>query len=211
MFQGMYNPTSDAVWLAAFAPEKFQTVLDVGIGTGGVSLCLLAHKQTAKITGIDISPEMLAECAKNAKLNNQQIMLINTDVLLWHTQKTFDLVITNPPYFKGTPAKHNAHHNVDLAKWFKKCVARVRPTGTICAIVDASSLATVISAISPICGGIEIFPLFSNKLVAERVLVRGKPGSKTGTIIHQGLLINDERVLREGLTIKETLSKIIPA
>ena len=33
MAHSFYNPTSDAVWLAAYAPNKLKTVLDVGIGT----------------------------------------------------------------------------------------------------------------------------------------------------------------------------------
>ena len=59
MIPSIYNPTSDAVWLAAFAPKCVKTVLDVGIGTGGVSLCLLQHVPDAKITGIDNSLEIM--------------------------------------------------------------------------------------------------------------------------------------------------------
>ena len=42
MTHSFYNPTSDAVWLAAYAPTNLKNALDVGIGTGGVSLCF--HK-----------------------------------------------------------------------------------------------------------------------------------------------------------------------
>mgnify|MGYP003304723280 CR=1 FL=1 len=122
--RGIYNPTSDAVWLAAFAPSGIKTALDVGIGTGGVSLCLHAHAPNIKITGLDTSNEMLTECKRNAELNNTDIELINADINAWRTTRTFDLVITTPPYFYGTPAKHNAHHNADLNTWIKKCVAR---------------------------------------------------------------------------------------
>ena len=95
MRRGIYNPTSDAVWLAAFAPTGAKTVLDVGIGTGGVSLCLLAHNPDAQIVGIDNSPEMLAECRKNIVLNDKTIELIEQDIFNWRTERTFDLVITN--------------------------------------------------------------------------------------------------------------------
>ena len=71
MHRSFYNPTSDAVWLAAFAPKGIKNVLDVGIGTGGVSLCLLANNPNAQIVGIDKSPEMLHECHKNILLNNK--------------------------------------------------------------------------------------------------------------------------------------------
>ncbi len=81
MRHSQYNPTSDAVWLAAYAPTKnIKTVLDVGIGTGGISLCLLHHNPDAQITGIDTSDARLQICAQNAELNNADIKLINTDI-----------------------------------------------------------------------------------------------------------------------------------
>ncbi len=48
MRRGFYNPTSDAVWLAAMAADTpAKTVLDVGIGTGGAALCLAANRPDA--------------------------------------------------------------------------------------------------------------------------------------------------------------------
>ena len=99
MTRGFYNPTSDAVWLAAYAPKNVKTALDAGIGTGGVALCLLAHNPQIKITGIDINNEMLDGCRTNMALNNANITLVNDDILTWTTSERFDLVITNPPYF----------------------------------------------------------------------------------------------------------------
>ena len=200
--RGLYNPTSDAVWLAAYAPNKVKNVLDVGIGTGGVSLCLLTHNPDAKITGIDVSEDMLSACQKNCEINNKNIELIQQDINSWSTDKTFDLVITNPPYFQGTPAKHNAHHNADINTWVKNCIARVKPGGYFCTIVDALVSDKVISNLSAKhFGDIQILPLFGAKNTAERVLIRAKQGVKTGTTIFQGLSMNDERILRTGLTI----------
>lgn len=207
-YRGIYNPTSDAVWLAAFVPDKPKTVLDVGIGTGGVALCLYSHQNNAQITGLDISGDMLVECAKNAELNGCDIELINADIFSWKTARTFDVVVSNPPYFKGTPAHHNAHHNVDISGWVKKCVARVRPRGWFCTIVDTLVLADTISVMSKSCGDITILPLYGSKQTAERVLVRGRVGTKGGTILYKGLSMNDSGVLRDGLTIYQKLSKL---
>ena len=202
MHRGFYNPTSDAVWLAAFAPRKVKTALDVGIGSGGVSLCLIAHNPKLDIVGIDVSGDMLDLCATNVKANKANIKLINADIFSWKTSETFDLVVSNPPYFKGTPARHNAHHNIDLSEWIKKCVARVKPRGYIVVIVDASVLSEVISVINEHCGDITILPLFGAKNVAERVLVRARLGVKGGTVICSGRSMNDTDVLRDGLTIQ---------
>jgi tRNA1(Val) A37 N6-methylase TrmN6 len=208
MRRGHYNPTSDAVWLVAFAPSGAKTVLDVGIGSGGVSLCLLAHNPDAQITGIDTSDEMLDACRNNAELNGANIELINADINTWRTTRTFDLVITNPPYFNGTPARHNAHHNADLGMWVARCIARVRPMGTFCIITDATTVARVVAEMSKKLGDIIIFPLFGARNVAERVLISGRLGSRGISVMHRGLPMNYEPVLRDGLTIADTLSKL---
>ena len=208
--RGTYNPTSDAAWLAAFAADiRAKSVLDVGVGTGGAILCLLANNHGIQTTvGIDVSDTMLSQCAQNAELNNKSIELINADILSWRTARTFDLVITNPPYFHGTPARHNAHHNADIESWTKRCVARVKPRGTFCTIVDTTVVDKVIAALSGVCGDINIFPLFSKKASAERVLVRARVGTRGGTIIYNGENMNNELVLRDGLTIDALLSKL---
>lgn len=208
MRRGHYNPTSDAVWLAAFAPARAKTVLDVGIGTGGVSMCILANNPDAVITGIDISDKMLDACRENAELNGANIDLIIADITTWRTDKTFDLVVTNPPYFNGTPARHNAHHNADLKTWVARCVARVRPMGTFCIITDAATVGTVIAEMAKKLGDITIIPLFGARDVAERVLVSGRMGSRGVSVLHRGLPMNYEPVLRDGLTIADTLSKL---
>lgn len=206
--RGHYNPTSDAVWLAAFAPNNAKTVLDVGIGTGGASLCYLANNPAAKITGIDTSVNMLRECERNATLNDTAIETIEQDITTWRTNRTFDLVLTNPPYFNGTPAKHNAHHNADLRTWISRCIARVRPMGTFCIITDATTIALVVSEMSQKLGDITIFPLFGAKNIAERVLISGKLGTKGISILHRELPMNYTPILRNGLTIADTLSTL---
>lgn len=206
--RGLYNPTSDAVWLAAFAKTGDRTVLDVGIGTGGVALCLMAHHPDITITGLDIAEPMLAECAENAKLNNRTIELINTDILTWRTGRTFDLVVSNPPYFKGTPAKHGAHHNIDLVDWTEKCVRRVKPRGTFCTIIDASAMGDVIAAMTKNCGDITLFPLFGAKKTAERVLISGRVGTRGPGRLYSGLSMNYDPILRDGLTIDAALVKL---
>ena len=208
MRRGRYNPTSDAVWLAAFAPHGIKTVLDVGVGTGAVSLCIAANCSGIQLTGLDISPEMLAECEQNAKLNNTPIELINTDITTWHSARTFDLVITNPPYFRGTPARHNAHHNADITKWVRRCIARVRPRGYFCTIVDATRIADVLAVMQSHCGDIQILPLFGAHHWAERILVRGRVGTRGGTTVWSGLAMNNDMILRDGLTIDTVLTRL---
>lgn len=203
--RGVYNPTSDAVWLAAFVGCNPKTVLDVGAGTGAVALCLMARIKDIQMTELDISQDMLGAAAKNFALNNQVAEFINADILSWRTKRTFDLVITNPPYFRGTPAMHNAHHNADLGEWTRRCIARVKPNGMFATIIDAKMLGVIVANMAAHCGDIKILPLFSKKTTAERVLVSGRVGSRTGTTIFTGISINCDKILRDGLSVQQLM------
>lgn len=213
--RGTYNPTCDAVWLAAFAagnsplagesarakrkPVGGYAVLDAGVGTGGASLCLLEHSSDLKITGIDISEQMLAEAGANACLNGRDMEFIHGDIFTWRTNRTFDIVVTNPPYFKGTPRTGNPHHNIDLTLWTRACLKHVRPDGYFYCIVDAAATAEVGAALhSGRAGDINIVPLFGGAKTAERVLISARLGSRGGTKIHAGLSMNDDKILRDG-------------
>lgn len=220
--RGHYNPTSDAVWLAAAISHhtsnlKPQTsnptpyVLDVGIGTGAVSLCMLAHNPNLKITGIDISDEMLTAAADNTELNGRDIELINADITKWRTARTFDIVVTNPPYFRGSAARHNAHHNADIYEWVSKCIARVKPHGYFYTIVDAAVADKVIAALhNAKAGDIEIITLLGtpDAYTSERAIIRARAGTNGPTRIFSPLSMQDERVLRESLTIDALFTTI---
>ena len=188
-YNSNYNPTSDVVYLSSFAPVK-KTVLDVGIGTGGISLCYLAKSPNSVITGIDKSFDMLKVCKKNIELNNKSIELINQDFFTWKTDRCFDLVITNPPYFKGTPSKNDAHHNVNLSKWTELCVKRVKPRGIFCCILDPFFLNKVLFSIPKSFGELKIVPVFSKKDIAERVLISARLGISGGSCVYKGINVN---------------------
>ena len=74
--------------------------------------------------------------------------------------------------------------------------------GYLCTIVDALCTDKVIGCLTEKhFGEITIFPLFGAKKTAERVLIRAKQGSKTGCIIYSGTSMNNDLILRDGLTI----------
>ncbi|HHW37247.1 MAG TPA: class I SAM-dependent methyltransferase [Bacillales bacterium] len=75
-------------------PKRNETVLDLGCGTGIYSLELA--KKGLKVTGMDISEEMLKQARKKAIQSGYDLDLISGD---FHTlpfeDEVFDLVITN--------------------------------------------------------------------------------------------------------------------
>jgi tRNA1(Val) A37 N6-methylase TrmN6 len=177
---GGYKTSIDATWLAENTIIKSgATVLDAGIGAGGVSLCMLDMNPSLKITGIDVSARMLADADENAKLNNREIELIGADIFNWKTNRLFDCVVTNPPYFSGTPRNDNAHHNIDIYEWVRACVRRLRARGMFFSIVAPDVLDKVIAALyNSKCGKIELHPIATSSGI-ERVIISARLGVKT--------------------------------
>ncbi|MDR1697077.1 MAG: methyltransferase [Rickettsiales bacterium] len=200
--RGAYNVTSDAVFLAAFAASGARgNILDVGVGTGGVALCMLEHNPDLQITGLDVSPEMLAAARENSALNGREIELISGDILTWKTARTFDVVVTNPPYFRGSARAGGAHHNADIYAWTRACLRRVRPHGKFYCIIDIGQTDTVIAALHESkCGGITMCPLVSSN-GPERVLLSAKQGAKSPFRLLPPVDMNDDGVLRDKFII----------
>jgi len=86
--------------LKAFPEFMAFNVLDLGVGSGAILLAILAERPAAKGLGVDISEEALAvarENAANLDLDNR-VALLRGDWTAGLGDKTFDLVVSNPPY-----------------------------------------------------------------------------------------------------------------
>lgn len=75
--------------------------LEIGCGSGCLSITLLKELQNAKAVAVDISDKALEIAAQNAQLHEVEgdLQLMKSDLFggLDHTQR-FDLIISNPPY-----------------------------------------------------------------------------------------------------------------
>ena len=82
--------------------RKEYKVLEVGVGSGIISIILAKNIKNIKIDGIDISKKALYIAKKNIFLHKleDKIDLINVDLFDFIPQKRYDLIISNPPYIK---------------------------------------------------------------------------------------------------------------
>ena len=78
------------------------SVLDLGCGYGVIGI-VLAKIFDAKVTLSDVNQRALSLAKNNAKKNNTSVEVIESDGFE-HINKTFDLIITNPPIRIGKPA-----------------------------------------------------------------------------------------------------------
>ena len=72
-------------------------VLEVGTGSGCISISLKKENNNLNIISTDISKKALKVAKNNAKLNNVDIKFINTNIYDGINKK-FDIIISNPPY-----------------------------------------------------------------------------------------------------------------
>lgn len=72
-------------------------VLDIGTGSGCIAIALKKRVPKWQITGIDVSKEALEVARKNAKQNNVNITLKQTNILTDEIP-FYDIIVSNPPY-----------------------------------------------------------------------------------------------------------------
>lgn len=97
----------DSVLLSDFAKniKKNSTVIDIGTGTGIISLLLSAKTNLSKVYGIEIQEDVANMAKRSVELNNLQnkIEIINTNIkniFEYLKPNDTDVIVTNPPYMK---------------------------------------------------------------------------------------------------------------
>ena len=73
-------------------------ILDIGSGSGCISISLAKNLPNAKVTALDISIDALEVAKENARLNNVNIEFIHADIFEFQSDKKYDIIVSNPPY-----------------------------------------------------------------------------------------------------------------
>lgn len=107
-------------WVAQSANPSPKTILDIGSGTGLLSLMLAQHFGQSEIHALEIEPSAILQSQQNfqnATFSKQlQLFPISIQDFSNSTDRKYDVVICNPPFFsahllsdkeKNNIAKHN--------------------------------------------------------------------------------------------------------
>lgn len=86
-------------------------ILDVGTGTGLIALMLAQRFNDAQVTGVEIDSTAASEAQRNVAASQfaERIDIINAAFQDFQLQgQTFDLIVSNPPYFCNALENPNA-------------------------------------------------------------------------------------------------------
>jgi len=100
--------TDSCVFGALIDTQQARTILDIGTGTGLLSLMLA--QRTSDITQID-AVEIDSEAINDAQSNicsspwHHRIAVHHADIQTWKAQRAYDLILCNPPFhIRSTPS-----------------------------------------------------------------------------------------------------------
>lgn len=104
----------DSVLLSDFAKEikRNSKVLDLGTGTGIISILLCGKTNLKEIIGVEIQKEVYDMAKRSSELNKleNRFKIINEDLnnlSKKFTKNSFDAIVTNPPYKKNNTGLKN--------------------------------------------------------------------------------------------------------
>ncbi|MCS4303846.1 tRNA1(Val) (adenine(37)-N6)-methyltransferase [Chryseobacterium sp. BIGb0232] len=175
----VFRVGTDGVLLGALANiESAFRVLEVGTGTGLISLMLAQRNLHADFLGLDINADAVALTKLNfenapfsARLKN-----LYQDFKTFETEEKYDLIVSNPPYFEesGSDKDKIARQTVELN--FKQLIAQ-----------SAGFLSEdgFLSVIIPVEGG-EVFVSMAedcNLFLNRKVNIKGIENAKTKRLV----------------------------
>ena len=214
---GSFKVSTDSVLLASFASPKGKNGIDIGCGSGIISLIMLCTNETLHMTGIDVNEDAAETASSNIQRNglSARYKVICGDIRehrkLFNTG-SFDFAVCNPPYYPENSGK--------LSSDTKKALARGE---TLCTLEDICKAAAYLL---PTGGSFylvhkperlsEIFCTMTKYSIEPKrlrevqyrigrapnlVLIEGRRGGRKGISVEAPLILTNE----DGTETKEVL------
>ncbi len=197
-----YRAGTDALLLAAsLCGKPRQNFLELGVGSGAVTLLAAYHNPDCQFSGLENSKDMLALAHKNTapyeniKITEGSIRSLPKE---WHLK--FDQVFTNPPFFdkrsavrmSGVKAPSFVNEAVGIEHWINAMLLALKPRGYGTLIYRADSIEKVIVALAGKAGRLRILPIHSfADEPAKRVLIQFRKGVKSESALLSALVLHE--------------------
>lgn len=116
--------TTDACIQGAWTPvyPQVKQVLDIGAGTGLLSLMLAQRAPLVQIDGVELDEACAVQARENIAASRwkDRIAIHNANIRQWQGDKQYDLIICNPPFFNNSllgdnDRRNNVRHTLSLS------------------------------------------------------------------------------------------------
>lgn len=201
---------TDGVLLGAWATVEDQpnTILDIGSGTGLISLMLAQRSAAETIDAVEVDPDSFEVCTQNFEASPwaDRLFCYHADLREFAEEfgPEYDLIVSNPPYHpetvaSGKPARDRARQQSALPfEELLGCAARLMtPQGRFCAIIPFREMAAFLQLA-------EGFGLFPSRITR----VRGTPTSEIKrsliTLQFQPVQVKEDDIIIERLPLQYT-------
>jgi tRNA1Val (adenine37-N6)-methyltransferase len=191
---------TDAMLLGVFTNvSEANKVLEIGTGTGVISLMLAQKNPNVEIVALEIHAETALEAKHNVAKSPycDNIIVQNQDFLLFQAGEKYDVIVTNPPYFENgllpeDPKDILAKHidKATLEEWFNKISQLLNCGGKCWMILPAISLKEWID----MANTFHLFldqriDLYAKSFVCKRIIISLSKTSKV--LIHRDFTIRN--------------------
>lgn len=201
---------TDALLLAGYVDGKFKDAVELGGGSGIISMLLLSRKKCERCTALEVQEEYASLIERNAEYNSlsERLTAVHTDVREYKSEKECELVFTNPPYMKVSSGRQNenekktiARHEVfgDISDFIKSSSRMLKYGGAFYAVYRPDRLVDIIAAMREF--KLEpkrmTFVLANERSEASMVLIEGKKGAFGGLKLTRPLIIYKDEYNKE--------------
>ncbi|NLK66491.1 MAG: methyltransferase [Campylobacteraceae bacterium] len=203
-FKDGYRYNSDTIMLYYFALSlKLKgEILEVGAGSGVLGLLLKREIPKLKVTLMDIQEDNIKLCKHNALANELDCDIIHGDFREYKSDKRFDTIISNPPFYHDGVIKSENEHlnisryasNLSLKELIKNSSSHLKSHGSLIFCYDAKQIMKIAKILHEYKFSITklkfIYPKVGKS--AKVVLIEAKKSSKSLCDIESPFYLSDE-------------------
>lgn len=201
---------TDALLLAGYINGKHKSGVEIGGGSGIISMLLLTREKVGTVNCIEVQEEYADLIGRNAELNSlsDRLTPVCSDVRDYKPSEECDVVFTNPPYMKSTSGAHNertaktvARHEIfgDIRDFCHVGARLLKFGGTFAVVYRPDRLIDLIAAMRG--EGVEpkrmTFVHADADSEPSMVLIEGKKGGKSGLLLTKPLIIYKDKGHKE--------------
>ena len=109
---------TDALLLAGYINGKYNTAVELGGGSGIISMLLLTRGKVNSITCLEVQEEYAELIERNAAHNklSDKLNPVCSDLRNYSPDREYELVFTNPPYMRTNSGKANVSDKKNIAR-----------------------------------------------------------------------------------------------